>query len=67
MIVEVDTNLCQGYGVCAQIAPDVFELDDDGIAVVPAGTEVPAGSEKLVIDAAAACPALAVLYTGEAS
>lgn len=61
MQVEVDLNLCQGYGVCAQIAPEVFPLDDDGYALVPAGTTVPAGMEDKVREAAEACPAIAVL------
>lgn len=66
MQVEVDLNLCQGYGVCAQIAPEVFDLDDDGYAVVPEGTPVPEGMEDKVREAAEACPAIAVLITEDA-
>lgn len=32
--VEVDKNKCIGCGACTAIAPDVFELDDDGLAKV---------------------------------
>lgn len=63
MHVQVDDNLCQGYGVCAQIAPEIFELDDDGYAVVPAGTPVPEGMEEKVREAATACPAVAILIS----
>lgn len=34
MDVDVDLDVCQGYGVCAQVAPTVFDLDDDGQALV---------------------------------
>ena len=29
MRVIVDPVLCEGNGICAQVAPDVFELGDD--------------------------------------
>jgi ferredoxin len=33
----VDEVLCVGHGVCADIAPEWFELDDRGIAKVLVG------------------------------
>lgn len=32
--VWIDQDLCTGDGLCAEIAPDVFYLDDDGLAYV---------------------------------
>ncbi|WP_018382296.1 ferredoxin [Wenjunlia vitaminophila] len=32
--VWIDQELCTGDGICAQYAPDVFELDIDGLAYV---------------------------------
>lgn len=32
--VWIDQDLCTGDGICAQYAPDVFELDIDGLAYV---------------------------------
>lgn len=32
--VTVDTFRCEGHGLCQDIAPDVFEVDDDGVARV---------------------------------
>jgi ferredoxin len=65
--VWVDQDLCTGDGLCAQYAPEVFELDIDGLAYVKdnAGdllqspgvrTDVPARLRLEVIDAAKECP-----------
>ncbi|MGW4773464.1 ferredoxin [Nocardia sp. NPDC004278] len=67
MDIKVDLGLCQGYGVCAQIAPEVFELDDDGYAVVPDDTTVPEGMEARVRESAGACPVQAVILSGESA
>ena len=32
--VWVDQDLCTGDGLCAEIAPDVFQMHDDGLAYV---------------------------------
>ncbi|WP_327675949.1 ferredoxin [Kitasatospora sp. NBC_00458] len=32
--VWIDQDLCTGDGICAQYAPEVFELDIDGLAYV---------------------------------
>ena len=49
--VSVDRSLCSGFGVCAELAPHLLQLEG-GIAAVRVGeTEDPAA-----LDAAAACP-----------
>ena len=30
MRISVDTKRCEGHGMCEQMAPAIFELDDDG-------------------------------------
>lgn len=35
--VRVDQDMCTGDGLCCQLAPDVFELDVDGLAYVKDG------------------------------
>ena len=37
MKVKVNKDICIGCGACAAIVPDVFELEDDGLAVCNAG------------------------------
>ncbi len=34
MRVIVDETRCEGHGQCQSAAPDVFELNDDGVSVV---------------------------------
>ena len=34
MRVWIDQDLCTGDGLCAEIAPDVFMMHDDGLAYV---------------------------------
>jgi ferredoxin len=57
--VFVDDDKCGGHGVCCAICPDVFELSDDGYAVVLT-PEVAAEHEDGVRAAVTQCPALAI-------
>ena len=38
--VWIDQELCTGDGLCAEIAPDVFVMLDDGLAYVKEGDKV---------------------------
>lgn len=52
MKVWIDQDLCTGDGLCAEIAPKVFTLLDDGLAYVKEGAEVmndPGGSVGIAI------------------
>lgn len=46
---------CCGYGVCAEICPEVFRLDENGMVTLVT-ERVPAGLEDQAREAAAACP-----------
>ena len=65
--VWIDQDLCTGDGICAQYAPEVFELDIDGLAYVKneqdellqdkgAATPVPLTLLTDVVDSAKECP-----------
>ncbi|WP_037571029.1 ferredoxin [Phaeacidiphilus oryzae] len=49
--VWIDQDLCTGDGICAQYAPEVFELDIDGLAYVKAE-----GEEELRTEPGATAP-----------
>jgi ferredoxin len=55
--IEVDRELCMGSGNCGFWAPGVFDLDDEGIAVVLDPT---ASSEDKIILAGQGCPTQAI-------
>jgi ferredoxin len=50
--IEVDRSLCSGFGACAELAPDLFEVAGDGIATIRVG----ASDDPSVLEAADACP-----------
>lgn len=60
MRIELDLDLCLGYGNCVVEAPEHFELDEDtGKAVVL--IESPDESDRAVVEAAVrSCPAVAL-------
>ncbi len=52
-------DTCIGCGACVGIAPEVFELGDDGLAVVIAGDL--GDNEESAKEAATACPVEAIV------
>ena len=64
MRVTIDTDKCISSGQCVLSAPEVFDQrDDDGIAVL-LNPAPPADAEADVRQAAALCPALAIVVEG---
>ncbi len=59
MKVRVDADVCAGFGVCLGLCPEVFELHDDGYAIVLA-SEVPPEREDAVRLAVSQCPSKAI-------
>jgi ferredoxin len=64
MKVRVNSEICAGFGICTGIAPDVFELHDDGYAVVLV-SEVAPGYEDDMRRAESQCPARAISISEE--
>ena len=63
MRVQIDPALCQGHGRCYDLAPDLFDADDDGYSTLTdltADGQVPAGREDDARLAAANCPESAI-------
>jgi ferredoxin len=52
--IHIDRDLCVSFGDCIEAAPEVFEFDDDEIAVFVSETrEI---TRKELIEACASCP-----------
>jgi ferredoxin len=59
MKVHVNPQVCAGFGVCLGHCPEVFELHDDGYAIVRV-SEVPPELEDAVRQAVSQCPSGAI-------
>lgn len=66
MKVRVNSEICAGFGICTGIAPEVFELHNDGYAVVLVGTVTPE-NEDAMRQAESQCPARAISLGAESS
>ena len=63
--VIIERSKCCGYGLCAALCPEIYKLDEGGIAYVDSDL-VP---EELLVAAregAAACPAEAIVVLAPA-
>lgn len=60
--VTVDKDLCIGSASCVAVAPDVFDLDEDGKAYVKStdGTD-----DEIILEAARSCPVNAIIIHDE--
>jgi len=59
MKTTVDKSLCFGCGICVDVCPDVFEMNDDNTAQARPGS-VPADAVDACRDAASQCPQAAI-------
>ncbi len=50
--IVIDRSLCSGFGTCAELAPNVFQVAGDGIAEARVGES----DDPSVLEAAAQCP-----------
>jgi ferredoxin len=58
-VIEIDRIRCDGFGMCAELLPELIELDDWGYPIVAAG-DVPDELVRHARMAAEACPVLAI-------
>jgi ferredoxin len=57
--VEVDPIACDAHGLCAEILPEVIDLDDWGYPIVR-GDRITRRLERFANAAVSACPTLAL-------
>lgn len=58
-VLRVNPIACDGHGLCAEVVPELIELDEWGYPIV-SGKPVPVRLDKHAKRAVAACPALAL-------
>jgi ferredoxin len=61
--LHVDRTRCDGHGACAELLPELLDLDDWGFPIVRTGRrdpQVPRDLERLAVRAVKACPLMAL-------
>lgn len=64
MRIVYDRDACQGHNRCYLLAPELFDVDDEGYAVLRVEGQVPADLEKKAQLAADNCPEYAITLEG---
>lgn len=64
MKAKVIRDNCIGCGACQAIAPNIFEIDDEGLSVIKV-KEVPADDAEDFNDALESCPTGAIVEDNE--
>lgn len=59
MKAVVDKDLCIGCGLCPSICPEIFSMDDDGLAIAK-DTEIPEDIIDSAQEARSSCPVEAI-------
>ncbi|MGB3734498.1 MAG: ferredoxin [Ilumatobacter sp.] len=65
MQIHLDAEKCQGHNRCYALAPELFDVDDYGQAVLTEEGEVPDELKDKARLAAANCPEYAITLTGD--
>ncbi len=63
MQIHLDAEKCQGHNRCYALAPELFDVDDYGQAVLIVEGEVPSDLHDKARLAAANCPEYAISIT----
>ena len=54
LVVKIDRLICVGFETCVEVAPDLFQMDEEGIAIFTSDTnEV---DKETVLEACKECP-----------
>ena len=63
LTVRVDPDKCQGHNRCYNLAPELFDVDDLGMATAVGDGRVPPELEDKARRAVANCPEFAISLT----
>lgn len=62
MITTIEKDACIGCGNCPAICPEIYKMDDDGLAVT-LNEHVPESLEESAQEAAESCPTEAIIIS----
>ena len=62
-VLKADFGACQGYANCVMAAPDVYDIDDDGVVVL-LKDEISEEELPAIEEAARSCPVSALTIEG---
>ncbi|MBO1902690.1 ferredoxin [Leucobacter weissii] len=66
MRIDVIMERCEGHGLCAEVSPELYALDDEGYVVFEHdGADVPDADRAAAAAGARVCPVAALLVRGE--
>jgi ferredoxin len=60
MKIQFDRDACQGHNRCYLLAPELFDVDDEGYAILRIDGDVPTELEEKARLAADNCPEYAI-------
>jgi ferredoxin len=60
MRIMIDRDRCEGHGQCVAAAPDLFDLDDEGIAILQTSEPIAGDLAEQATAAAEVCPVVAL-------
>lgn len=60
MKIKFDRDACQGHNRCYMLAPELFDTDDEGYAILLVDGTIPAALEEKAQLAADNCPEFAI-------
>lgn len=63
MKITYDRSLCQGHNRCYSLAPELFDVDDEGYAVLLVDGDVPPALQDKARLCADNCPEFAIEVT----
>jgi ferredoxin len=60
MEIDIKLPLCEGYGFCAETAPEIYEIDDEGYARLRLDGPPTSEQEPAAEAGARVCPVAAI-------